>query len=270
MIELDTATKDDIARLLTGDDDRRLYRTEKQLRQFLQNAGIDGLVVDRGAARGLLARRALDGESDGLSNAERAILRLADPREYGASRADAYEETLSQLEEILSLESLKVVHGQRNRPAIVPLQTAQEGGAPLQVELQVTLDQVVSDPVLATVAQQRLDEADRCRRAEAYIACIIMLGSFLEGVLLDAATSRLSELPKPAKDASLFDVIKWARDNNWIQLDAHLGSELIRQHRNFVHPDLQRREGAPPDKDTIEMCWPIVNAILNDLAATRP
>jgi hypothetical protein len=268
MIELDTATKDEIARLMTGDDDRRLYRTEKQLRQFLQNAGIDGFVVDRGAARGLLARRALDGSSDGLSNAERAILRLADPREYGAGNADAYEETLSQLEEILSLEGLQIAHGQRNRPVITPLQPAQ---IPLpDIELQVTLDQVVSDPVLAAVAQQRLDEADKCRRAEAYIACIIMLGSFLEGVLLDVASSRLKELPKPADKASLFDVIKWARENHWIQLDAHLGSELLRQHRNFVHPDLQRREGAPPDKDTINMCWPIVNAILNDLAATRP
>ena len=268
MIELDTSTKDEVARLMTGDDDRRLYRTERKLLALLRNAGVDSPSGDLPTPRGVRARQALDSSSSGISNAERIIIRLADPREYGTGNADAYEETLSRLDEILGLEGLKIVHSNLNKPAIVPIGSAQNPDALRDTKLLVSLSQVVSDPELAAVAQQRLDEAEHCYTAEAYIACVIMLGSLLEGVLLDAASSRLEELPKPAKDISLFELINLAHDNRWIQLDARLGSDLIRQHRNFVHADLQRREGSPPDKDTLDMCWPIVNAILNDLAAS--
>jgi hypothetical protein len=267
MIELDASTKEEIARLMTGDNDRRLYRTERQLRAFARNAGIDSVTDEVAGGRVHLARLALEGGNSEVSNTERAILRLADPREYGPKR-DAYEETLRQLGEILDPEQLQVVHGQHNRPAIVPLLSRKPDARLKDIELLVSLGQVVSDPELAAVAQQRLDEARKCHDAGAYIACIIMLGSLLEGVLLDAAGSRLGKLPKPAKDISLDELINLAHSNSWIQLDARLGSHLIRQHRNFVHPDLQRRVGAPPDADTLSMCWPIVNATLNDLAAT--
>lgn len=252
MIELDPGTKEEIARLMTSDNDRRLYRTENELRAFARNAGIDSVTDEVIGGRLRLARLALEGGNSEVSNAERAILRLADPREHGAKK-DAYEETLRRLGEILSPESLQVVHDQRNRPAIIPL-VSRKPNAPLKdIELLVSLDQVVSDPELAAVAQQRLDEARKCHEAGAYIACIIMLGSLIEGVLLDAAASRLGKLPKPAKDISLDELIKLAHGNGWIQLDAQLGSHLIRQHRNFVHPDLQRRVGAPPDADTLSL-----------------
>jgi hypothetical protein len=48
---------------------------------------------------------------------------------------------------------------------------------------------------------------------------------------------------------------------------------------NHARPDTGRHGGRPgpqvemqhsPDADTVDMCWPIVNANLNDLVATRP
>jgi hypothetical protein len=47
-----------------------------------------------------------------------------------------------------------------------------------------------------------------------------------------------------------------------------MGSHLIRSYRNLVHPAAQLRIGDPPDADTLEMCWPVVNATLNDLAVS--
>jgi len=133
------------------------------------------------------------------------------------------------------------------------------------------MDQVVSDPNLAAVIQQRLDEARLCHDCGAYIATIIMLGSLLEGVLLFAAEERLAgPPPKPFDRMGLQDLIALARRERWIQVDVKMGSELIRSYRNLVHPRAQVRTGAPPDSDTVDICWPVVNATLNDLAATAP
>lgn len=30
------------------------------------------------------------------------------------------------------------------------------------------------------------------------------------------------------------------------------------------------REAHSPDRDTLDMCWPVVNAVLNDLADSQP
>jgi hypothetical protein len=272
MIELDASTKDEIARLMAGDEDRRLRRTEKQLREFFQRAGIEDVPDDDRPTRLLLARRALDGSNDGVSNAERAILRLADPREYSSDKA-AYEESMRQLGGILNIEGLRIVHDERNRPAITPLELSLEPETALgDVELKVSLDQVISNSDLEAVAQERLNEARSCHSAGAYMSSIIMLGSLLEGVLIAAVQERPhGQLPKPIEMMGLQDLINFAHKQRWIQFDAQLGSQLVRQYRNLVHPGLQLREiGHLPDADTLDMCWPVVNAILNDLAATAP
>jgi hypothetical protein len=240
------------------------------LREFFARARIE--VRNSGAtSRRELARQALSGGTGEVTNAELAILRLADPREYAADRS-VYEETVHELGEILRPESLKLVHDGRGRPTLVELNVAQEVDNRLRgITLNVPLDQVVRDPALAVVAQERLDEADLCNRAGAYVASIIMLGSLLESVLLAAVQERLRrQPPKPLDRLALLDLIKLARKEGWIQLDAELGSELVRQYRNQVHANRRLAMGHRPDADTLSMCWPVVYAILNDLAATAP
>jgi hypothetical protein len=39
---------------------------------------------------------------------------------------------------------------------------------------------------------------------------------------------------------------------------------------NLVHPWAEIRAGHAPDRDTVDMCWPVIIAALNDLAATAP
>lgn len=144
-------------------------------------------------------------------------------------------------------------------------------GEDARVDLKVSMEQVVSDPELAAVAQERLDEARLCHRNGAYTSAIIMLGSLLEGVLISVAKERLSPPPKRLDRMGLESLIKLARDEGWIGLDVEKGSDLIRMYRNLVHPRVQVEElRDPPDSDTVDICWPIVNATLNDLAATAP
>lgn len=267
MNELDPSTIDEIAAFLVDRDSPR-YLSEPKLREFFARAGIE--VRDSGAtSRRDLVRQALTGGTSEVTNAELAILRLADPREYAADRS-VYEETIRELGEILLPESLKLVHDGRGRPSLVELSVAQEADNRLRgITLKVSLDHVVRDPAIAVVAQERLNEAELCNQAGAYVASIIMLGSLLESILLAAVQERLQRPPpKPLDRLGLLDLIKLAREEGWIQLDAELGSELVRQYRNQVHANRRLAMGHRPDADTMSMCWPVVYAILNDLAAT--
>jgi hypothetical protein len=170
------------------------------------------------------------------------------------------------LDEVLTAGGLQIVRDEHGRPS-----QADADGVVIRADLKVSMDQVVSDSALAAVAQQRLDEARLCHRSGAYTATIIMLGSLLEGVLVSAVGERLAgPPPKPLDRIGLQDLIALAHREGWIQVDVKMGSELIRMYRNLVHPRAQIRMGGPPDSDTVDICWPIVNATLNDLAATAP
>jgi hypothetical protein len=266
MIEVDASTLDEIARLLCGDDGP-LYRKGWELRDFIQRARMVGVPDQDGSYRRQWARRALEGDDGTRTNAERAILRLADAREYAGEKA-AYEETLRQLSQILTLEGLQITHDRRGKPELIDLdEPAQSREALLQTELRVSLSQVIADQALASLAEQRLREAEICRDAGAYMAALVMLGSLLEGVLIAAVQERIPGTPpKPLDRLMLEELIIMAHKKGWIQVDAKLGAGLIRCYRNLVHPTAQLRIGDPPDADTLAMCWPVVNATLNDLA----
>jgi hypothetical protein len=262
MGRLDNSTIDEIARLLCGDDGP-LYRKGWELQGFLSRAGIADVPEYDGSPRRLWVSEIIAGGDGERSNAELAALRLADPREYVAEKA-AYQDTLRRLDEVLRPEGLRIVRDGYGRPEL-----ADADASAMRVELKVSMDQVVSDPALAAVIQQRLDEARLCHDCGAYIATIIMLGSLLEGVLLSAVEERLAgPPPKPLDRMGLQDLVELAHRERWIQVDVKMGSDLIRSYRNLVHPRAQVRMGAPPDSDTVDICWPVVNATLNDLAAS--
>ena len=55
-----------------------------------------------------------------------------------------------------------------------------------------------------------------------------------------------------------------------VEFDVKTASELVRHYRNMVHPWAEVRRKHTPNRDTADICWPVVNAVLNDLAATAP
>jgi hypothetical protein len=155
---------------------------------------------------------------------------------------------------------------ERGQPAPDAVQPAARA-AP-EVVLHVSIADLVRDASLAAVLEGRLTEAKICHRNGAYASAIIMLGSLLEGVLLDAVKTRLKPSAKPAEKWMLADLIKTAHQQEWIQADVQKFAGTLREYRNLVHPNAQVNLGHAPDADTLSMCWPVINAALNDLAAT--
>jgi hypothetical protein len=266
---LDDNTLEEIARIACGGDDLPVYRRGVELPKLLQQAGWHSVPAHDGTPRRqwlttqLRARRDVPGAVDAV------VLRLANSREYvHRNEPLAAAETTQALNPVLATEGFEIAHS-RGQPTIRPYQTSgdQQHDQP-DVVLHVTIADIVRDPELADVLQSRLDEARICHRNGAYASAIIMLGSLLEGILLDALKTRLHPQAKPLDKWMLNDLIETAHKHQWIQADVRGFGSKLREYRNLVHPNAQVRLGHAPDADTLSMCWPVINAALNDLAAT--
>ncbi|MFG2601018.1 hypothetical protein [Streptomyces sp. NPDC048462] len=267
----DDSTLTEIAHLICGDETSLHYRKGYEIAAFFQRAGWDDVPDYDGTPRHKWARELLkERQEDGTDDAKRAILRLANRLEY-YNQQHEYRATLKRLNEVLVLDGRRI-GADGGQPALVRCEAGFEDEV-LQlprVELKVSVKDVVSDPDLATAVQLRLDEARTCYEHGAYTSAIIMLGSLLEGVLAHAAQVRTADerMPKPLRNMGLNDFVDFAFKNKWIEHDAKLASELVRHYRNLVHPLAEKKTGHSPNRDTLDMCWPVVNATLNDLAAT--
>ncbi|MDX3854222.1 hypothetical protein [Streptomyces sp. AK02-01A] len=267
----DDSTLTEIAHLICGDETPLVYRKGHEIAAFFRRAGWDDVPEYDGTARHKWARELLlERQADGTDDAGRAILRLANRLEYYNQQRE-YHATLKRLSEVLVLDGRRIGED-GGQPLLVRCEAGfQDEVRQLpRVELKVSVTDVVSDPDLATAVQLRLDEARTCYEHGAYTSAIIMLGSLLEGVLAFAAQVRVSDvrMPKPLRSMGLNDFVDFAYKNKWIEHDAKLASELVRHYRNLVHPLAEKRTGHSPNRDTLDMCWPVVNATLNDLAAT--
>ncbi|GAA2451219.1 hypothetical protein ACFPFX_33285 [Streptomyces mauvecolor] len=268
---LDESTLAEIARLICGDDGPVRYLRGWELAGFFRRAGWQHVPDHDGSSprHQWTTKLLLDRRESSPQDIEKVILRLADAREFHGQKKE-FEAIQERLNKLLLLEGLEIGLV-ANKPVLTEVGSSATRTLP-RVELQVSVQDVVDDPALADSVQVRLQEATVCYEHGAYVSAVIMLGSLLEGVLLHAATSRPSArpMPKAAKDMGLQDLVQFAHSNGWIEPDAKMAFDLVRHYRNSVHPHLEKRTGHRPNKDTVDMCWPLVNATLNDLAATAP
>jgi hypothetical protein len=95
-----------------------------------------------------------------------------------------------------------------------------------------------------------------------------MLGSLLEGVLYDFARTHIIDGER--LDDNLQRLITMANERGWVATDVVDYANVLRDHRNLIHPRKQHRGGHAPDADSVRIAWNVVVATLNDLAAVHP
>jgi hypothetical protein len=134
---------------------------------------------------------------------------------------------------------------------------------------------LVSNAVLADILQRRWDEANRAFEAQAYLSAAILLGSILEGVLLSkveqnepvafAALScpQYKGGPKPIGDWKLYELIEVAHECGWLRSDVKAFSHILRDYRNFIHPNKERLAGVIFDENTARIIWEVVSTALS-------
>lgn len=124
------------------------------------------------------------------------------------------------------------------------------------------------DKNLEKIIEERLDEIDKCLSADSPLACIFLCGSTLEGILLNIATNNIkifnkaTSSPKdkitnkvlPIKKWSLANLIDVATELGFIKKDVQKFSHVLRDFRNYIHPNQQLKENFNPDNETAKLC----------------
>lgn len=127
------------------------------------------------------------------------------------------------------------------------------------------------------VVEARLREIDACQGAEAPLAVIFLVGSTLEGLLLELALANATRFTaassapkergtvKPLDQWRLADLIAVAHELGILSADVFRFADQVRRFRNYIHPRQQLAEGFEPRIETARIAQQVLRAALVDL-----
>ncbi len=144
---------------------------------------------------------------------------------------------------------------------------------------QLNFSKLISAVNMRTILERRWREAAVCLENGADLSSTIMMGSLLEALLL----ARINVLPKaepvfrlkstpqdkqtgkakPLTAWMLKDYLEVAHEMGWIRDAAKRVGVVLRDYRNFVHPERELSTGINIDHNDAKMFW----SVFNELAA---
>lgn len=95
---------------------------------------------------------------------------------------------------------------------------------------------------MENIIQQRLDKIKKCLNGNIALGAIFLIGSTLEGLLIDVA-----------------------HETNFIGLDVKKFSHNLRDFRNYIHPEEQVIQNFNPNKNTALIAYNVLLAAMEDL-----
>lgn len=127
------------------------------------------------------------------------------------------------------------------------------------------------------VVQARIMEIERCLEAGAPLAVIFLVGSTLEGLLMELTMAHSSMfisspaapaargVTKPIQTWTLAELIAVARQLGVLSEDVARHADQVRNFRNYIHPRQQLRESFEPRAETALIAYQVLKAALVDL-----
>lgn len=117
---------------------------------------------------------------------------------------------------------------------------------------------LIADPKMLAILDRRWTETLACQRVGADLAATVMLGGLLEALFL-ARINRLTNLapvftalaapkdkagkPRPLKEWGLKDYLDVAKELGWIRQSAKDVGQVMRDYRNYIHPEKELSHG---------------------------
>lgn len=141
----------------------------------------------------------------------------------------------------------------------------------------IDLSALPSELTSQQIVQTRLDEIERCLAAEAPLAVVFLVGSTLEGLLMEVAVAHstgftsCSAAPqvrgttKRLDTWTLADLITVSRFLGVVGEDVAKHADHVRDFRNYIHPRQQLRENFEPRMVTARIAQHVLFAALADL-----
>ena len=140
---------------------------------------------------------------------------------------------------------------------------------------------LIADAKMQDILVRRWNECVICLHAPAPMAATVMMGGLLEGLLLARINAQTSQKPiftakgspkdkntgnpLPLKDWALKNFIDVAHELGWISESAKDVGEVLRDYRNFIHPQKELSHGVWLRNDDAAVLWEIAKSISKQL-----
>jgi hypothetical protein len=144
---------------------------------------------------------------------------------------------------------------------------------------------LASSPEMQAILARRWEECTRCLQAGAPLAATVMMGGLLEALFVSRANKlsdksalfRSAVAPIDPKTKKPLDLKQWTlapyidvgHDLNWISRSAKDVGVILRDYRNYVHPEKERAHGVVLTVDDASMLWEITKSLSKELLAMK-
>lgn len=134
---------------------------------------------------------------------------------------------------------------------------------------------------MRTILTRRWDECCKCVNADAHLAAIVMMGGLLEALFVARANKmsvktaliNAASAPKDKTTGKTVNYQEWMLDSyikvghelNWITDSGKDVADVLKEYRNYVHPEKERRHGVTLGLNDSHMFWAVTKALVRQL-----
>lgn len=131
------------------------------------------------------------------------------------------------------------------------------------------------------ILTRRWQECCKCVNADAHLAAIVMMGGLLEALFVARANKmsvkdpliNASSAPKDKVTGKTLNYQEWMLDSyikvahelRWITESAKEVADVLKEYRNYVHPEKERRHGIVLALNDSTMFWSVTKALVRQL-----
>lgn len=176
--------------------------------------------------------------------------------------------TLLELAEKHTIRSKYLSHLKNAKQSLVSLRSKGVLAAPQNPATKPDFARIISDPAMLAILDRRWNETLSCLGVNAPLAATVMMGGLLEALFL----ARINALPNQAgvftaksgpkdkqgitrglKEWGLKDYLDVGHELGWIRQSAKDVGQVLRDYRNYIHPEKERSHGISLDAKDAEM-----------------
>lgn len=140
---------------------------------------------------------------------------------------------------------------------------------------------LASDPEMRGILVRRWEECQRCLQAEAHLAATVMMGGFLEALFVARANQlsdkgplfRATATPLDHRTKKPLQLAEWTlrpyidvgQELGWISRSGKEVAAVLRDYRNYVHPEKERSHGVTLNIHDSSMFWQLTKSLTEQL-----
>lgn len=180
---------------------------------------------------------------------------------------------------LAALKDAKEALTSLRRSALLPSRSSPSEGEP-----PPDFAALASDPGMKSILERRWDESQRCLRAGAPLAATVMMGGLLEALFVARANIMTNKSalfrakatpidsktrkPLPLPEWTLRPYIDVAAELGWISRSGKDVAAILRDYRNYIHPEKERAHGINLNEHDSRMFWEVTKSLARQLLSS--